>query len=117
MNFYTDYHLYGYPNEVPLITKMEQFEDMFGNIEVDVDIDYDLIEETIKEAVAESCHPCDCDDCNPCPQPCCCELATKEDICRAVCQINHHIDTKFEEIDFPSMFEDLNEQVRQCCCH
>ena len=43
---------------------------------------------------------------------CLCKVATKEDIKNAVESINSHTDDKFNEIDFMSQFENLNNQIK-----
>lgn len=43
---------------------------------------------------------------------CLCEIASKNDIKKAVCEINHHIDHKFDEIDFLNQFDNLNNQLK-----
>ena len=43
--------------------------------------------------------------------PCMCNVATKKDIQNAVDKVNQHTDSKFDEIDFKSQFENLNNQL------
>lgn len=43
---------------------------------------------------------------------CMCKIATKEDIKNAIDNINSHTDSKFNEIDFISQFENLNNQIK-----
>lgn len=98
------YYTYGYPDDVPLISVWSQLLDKIENTHIDIDMN--AIENTIRETISETCG-----DCSKC------EHATKTDIDNAVCEINNHIDAKLDAIDFPSMFADLNEQVRNCCCN
>lgn len=39
-------------------------------------------------------------------------LATKDDVRKAVEEVNIHTDEKFDEVDFEGQLSDLNEQVR-----
>lgn len=117
------YRPYDYTSgDIPLITRMEQFKEILsGEITVDVD------KTTIKEAVSEGLGDINCQFCSVHNhidrakekiidkieenKPCMCNLATKEDVANAVTKINKHTDEKFDEIDFLSQFENLNEKV------
>lgn len=44
---------------------------------------------------------------------CMCNIATKNDIQCAVNNINTHIDSKFDEIDFIKQFDNLNNQLNE----
>lgn len=117
-----EYYTYGYPNDVPLITRdccggidgadieeavtnaminfMPSINNNFGDVHTHID-------EAKDEILAKECGcggGSGCDDCCIC-------LATKCDLNQAVNKINEHIDTKFNEIDFISKFSDLNQQI------
>lgn len=44
---------------------------------------------------------------------CLCNIANKNDIKKAVNEINNHIDDKFDEIDFIKQFDNLNNQLKE----
>lgn len=45
--------------------------------------------------------------------PCMCNVATKQDIQNAVDKVNHHTDSKFDEVDFIKNFTDLNNEIKK----
>ena len=45
--------------------------------------------------------------------PCMCNVATKKDIQNAVDKVNHHTDSKFDEVDFIKNFTDLNNEIKK----
>ena len=117
-----EYYTYGYPNDVPLITRdccggidgadieeavtnvmknfMPSINNNFGDVHTHID-------EAKDEILAKDCScggGSGCDDCCIC-------VATKCDLNQAVNKINEHIDSKFNEIDFISQFSDLNQQI------
>ena len=117
-----EYYTYGYPNDVPLITRdccggidgadieeavtnvmknfMPSINNNFGDVHTHIDDAKDEI--LAKECGCEGGSGCD---------DCCICLATKCDLNQAVNKINEHIDSKFNEIDFISQFSDLNQQI------
>lgn len=128
------YRAYGFREDNTLISRMEQFEDYmdkkFSGIVVDNSGIDEVVKESVEEAVRESLANIDCKfgsvhkhiDCaeqniiksveDNSKEICTCHMATKEDICHAVNRINHHIDEKFDEVDFLKQFSDLNEEIR-----
>lgn len=117
-----EYYTYGYPNDVPLITRdccesidsadieeavtnammsfIPSINSNFGEVHTHID---NAKEEILAKECECSCG-IGCDDCSIC-------LATKCDLNDAVDKINEHIDNKFNEIDFMSQFSDLNQQI------
>lgn len=118
----TDYGRWKFFDKVPLIPKDTQwksyFEQKFADIDIDIDVDElkEVIEETVETSVTTSVdeamgekldnkiggvhrHIEDAKD----------DLSCK--ICCAKNNINHHIDEKFDEINFTEQFSNLNEQA------
>lgn len=111
------YKRYDYDTDTGLITKTEQIKDYLDEKLSNISVDTDLIQTTIETSIDKSMDKIDCQfkavNChienakneiinNSCGT-CTCNLATKEDIKNAVCQINQHTD---------EVFSDLNEQVK-----
>lgn len=105
-----DIRVYNYYDNDRLISRMQQakeyFDEKFGNIHCDVDLSevdnrIDTSTNKVLTAIEDS-------------KPCLCELATKEDICRAKYKILDKIDKSekkiIEEID--EKFVDLNELIK-----
>lgn len=128
---HNDYKRYDYNTDVGLIGRTEQFIDYIDNKLDNFSINTDEIKETVKESVDESMKEINCNikhvnyhieeakneiinnmsDCGG--HICDCNIATKADINKAVCQINQHVDEKFDEIDFLKQFSDLNEEIKK----
>lgn len=126
-----EYKEYGFNDKVPLIDKCSQmynyFESKFNGIG---SVDTQLIETTIENTIDNSMNEVNCKLCGinrhiedakqeiieevhniDIETPCMCNIATKDDIRKAVEDINTHTDEKFKEIDFEKEFGDLNQQV------
>lgn len=127
-----EYKEYGFDDKVPLIDKCSQmygyFEQKFSGVSVDTDV----IENTITNTIENSMSDMNCKFCGvnnhinnakneiihelkhvEAKMPCTCNFTTKDDVKKAVCDINKHTDEKFDEIDFSKQFSDLNQQVRE----
>lgn len=109
---YNDIRRYDYHDDEPLITRMTQakeyFENKFANIKVKTVVDFTEVEDKIDSSTAEI------KDAIEDAKPCLCNLATKQDVCRAKCEIIHHIHEDKEEIvtEFNEKFYNLNEIVK-----
>lgn len=124
-----DYKRYGYDTDVGLIGRTEQLIDHIDSKLDNININTDDIKNTIKESVDDSMQTVNCNIKHvnyhienakneiinniTCGSTCTCNLATKDDIDKAVCNINNHVDEKFNEIDFLKQFSDLNEQIKE----
>lgn len=106
-----DIRLYNYNDGQPLVSRMEQarkyFDEKFSNVHADVDMNKfnekaDEVKSEIIEAIDDA-------------KPCLCNLATKEDICKARCSIINEIDDSKETIikEIDEKFGDLNEMISQ----
>lgn len=134
------YRAYEYDEGMtPYVGRTKQMKDYLDKKFAGVDVDTDKIDATIRVSVHESMDGINCQFCgvhnhierakneiiNNCDGdgggcPCNCNLATKDDIQQAVSAINTHTDYRFDEIDFPTQFADINELVRQSnrgCCN
>lgn len=124
------YRAYGFREDNRLISRMTQFEEYMDEKFANITVDDSNIENVVKESVENSLSGIECEfkkvhghiDCaenhiidaieKNSDKVCTCHLATKEDICHAVCDINRHVDEKFDEVDFLKQFSDLNEEIR-----
>lgn len=108
-----DIRIYNYHDESPLVTRETQakdyFDKKFANIKVDVDVDLSGIDKHISDSTCEIIEKIEDS------KPCLCHLATKEDVCRAKCEIINKIDSNKEEIinDIDEKFVDLNEIINK----
>lgn len=112
-----DIRIYNYHDDSPLINRTTQVKEYLDKklSNVQAKVDFTEVEEKIsdvketmngnfaevKEAISESTS--DIKDAIEDAKPCLCHLATKEDVCKAKCEIIKEIDEKFV---------DLNELVK-----
>lgn len=119
------YRPYEYDYDTPYKGRTNQIEDYLDKKLSNISVDPVLIRRTIESSVHDSLGDIDCKFCSVHNHierakneiienentECTCHLATKEDIANAVNQINMHTDEKFDEIDFPTQFADLNQLI------
>lgn len=118
---FDDLRSYNYYNDEPLITKMSQakeyFDSKFSNIHVEADLteiskeikeSKDEIAQEIKVSKSEIIDAIDDS------KPCLCHLATKEDVCKAKCQILGKIEESKNEINthIDEKFVNLNDLIK-----
>lgn len=125
------YKRYDFDSDTPLITRDEQIQQYLDSKFASIDgVDESRVETVISNTIEKSLSDIDKDFCKvhhhiDCAKDsiektvidysdggCHCHLATKEDVCNAVRAVNKHTDSKFEEIDFPLEFANLNEQIK-----
>ena len=120
-----DIRIYNYLEDGSLISQGQQakkyFDEKFANIHVDVDVDISEIDESldnitkainnVPNAVNEKIQDAKSDiiEAIEDSKPCLCHLATKEDVCKAKCEVINKITEAKEDID--ETFFDLNEQI------
>ena len=119
------YRPYEYDYDTPYFGRTSVIESYLDKKFSSISVDTDLIKDTIESSVHESLGNIDCKFCSVHNHidrakneiiehegcGCTCNLATKQDIADAIQQINTHTDEKFDEIDFPTQFADLNQQI------
>lgn len=122
------YRAYEFTDDTPYVGRTAQIKEYLDSKFANIDIDTEKVDRTIRHSVHESLKDVDCQFCGvhkhiECAKNeiienqggCggCCEMATKQDIQEAVAAINAHTDSKFDEVDIPGEFADLNELVQQ----
>lgn len=136
-----DLRIYNYHDNEPLITRETQaknyLDEKFANIKfenddsniiktikeskeeiieevknIDTDVDLSGVTDTINNAVADA--KSDIIEAIEDAKPCLCNVATKEDVCKAKCAIIKHVTSSKEEIikDVDDNFYDLNELIK-----
>lgn len=119
------YRPYEYDSDVPYVGRNTVIENYLDKKLSNISIDENEVRHVIESSVHQSLGDIDCKFCSVHNHidrakneiiehegvGCTCHLATKEDIANAVNQINTHTDEKFDEIDFLTHFEDLNQQI------
>jgi len=119
------YRPYEYDYDTPYYGRTTVIENYLNKKFSEISVDPDEIREVIESSVSESLGDVDCKFCSVHHHierakneiiehegcGCNCNLATKEDIANAVTQINTHTDEKFNDVDFLSHFEDLNQKL------
>lgn len=130
--FQESYRRYDYDSNVGLIGRTEQIEDYLDEKFSSVSVDPNLVESAIAMGMDKSMCQINCQfcatnehiehakneivckmNCQPPVTPCPCNIATKEDVRKAVTDINSHTDEKFNEANFLKQFADLNEQIKK----
>jgi len=125
-NIWHEYRRWKFRDNVPLITRFDQwkkyFDNKFDNIDVDVDVqvDTDDIQDTIQTSIQELENNID-EKLGTLDEKFCKVHKhiedSKEHLCCDICyakkDVKKHIDDKFEEINFEEKFSNLNEQAEQ----
>lgn len=105
-----DIRVYNYYDNDRLISRMTQakeyFDEKFGNIHED--IDFSEVDHRINCSTHKILHAIEDS------KPCLCNLATKEDVCKAKHQLIDKIDSSKKEIieEIDEKFVDLNELIK-----
>ena len=115
----SNYNTYDFNPDTPFIPISGDCTCNCGDVIVDVDGIMEAIEDAkneVKEQLQEQFkdtnkHICCSTEHIIDKIPCMCNVATKKDIQNAVDKVNQHTDSKFDEIDFKSQFENLNNQL------
>lgn len=112
----TLYNTYDYEPDTPFIPLKCCCD---GGVDIDISKIKDVIDDSLNEKLGHiNCH-INCATStiineikDNSKEICLCNIATKNDITKAVHDINTHIDNKFDEIDFIKQFDNLNNQLK-----
>ena len=115
----SNYNTYDFNPDTPFIPISGDCTCNCGDVIVDVDGIMEAIEDAkneVKEQLQEQFkdtnkHICCSTEHIIDKIPCMCNVATKKDIQNAVDKVNQHTHSKFDEIDFKSQFQNLNNQL------